>query len=962
MYVPLLIKSDYSLLKSLIKIKDLDKLSSFCALSLVDTNLFGSMEFYKFCLKKNIKPIIGLEIEINNYNLYLYAKNFSGYQNLITINSIKQNREVAVSDINLNNSNLKIVLPFNSRNLFSSLQGELYISYRNEYEKKNALLITDNIVFINEVLTFKEDDLKYLKYLYLIDNGKTINDAIDENSENYSLEYYKNISDDDKKSTLKFIEDINLQFDFTKRYIPIFDNNIDSKDYLLSLCKKGLYKRLNNNVNDIYLKRLKKELNVIIEMGFVDYFLIVYDYVLYAKSHDILVGPGRGSAAGSLVSYCLGITEIDPIKYNLVFERFLNKERVSMPDIDIDFEYLKRDEVVKYVQKRYGNDKVAAIITFNNLKEKQVIRDVGRILNVNQSIIDKFTKLFDSTGIKENLKKSNVINFIKMYKLEKLINISLKLEGLKRHISTHAAGIVISSENLEKIIPIAYNNDVKMTGFTMEYLEELGLLKMDFLALKNLTIIKNIINDIKRIDGKLINLNNIPLNDKETLKLFYYGNTLGIFQFEKKGMINFLMKLKCTSFKDLIAAVALYRPGPMENIDTFIKRKHKLTKITYFDELLKPILEETYGIIIYQEQIIEILRTYAGYSYAKADLIRKAISKKKIEIMNEEKENFIKSSIKNGHSKEDSEKLFDLILKFASYGFNKAHSVSYALIGYQMAYLKAHYTNIFFANLLNNVISSEIKTKEYLDEAKKMDITIKKPNINISTDKYICNEKELILPLSIIKNVGNEVINTILCEREKGIFSDFFNFVSRIYGKSVNKNIIELLILSGALDDFNYNKNTLLKNLDKAIMYTDIASGIDNSLIEKPYMEEFSEFSDSELMNYEKELFGFYISNHPVCKYNQPGIIKLINAKSYFDKQIKCIVIIESIKRIKTKKNEDMAFVKASDETSSFEFILFPKIYNNILNLEIGDICLIDGKVSKRISNYQIIVNKIVKK
>ncbi len=963
MFIPLSIKTDYSLLKSLIKIKDLESLKGkYLGFGITDENLYGCIEFYKICKKNNFKPIIGLEIQINNLPIYLYAKDYIGYQNLLLLNTLKQKRNLSISDVKINNYNIIVVLPFESRDFFNEFENDIYLSYKNEYEKKSALLITNKIVFINDIKTLKFSDIEYLTYLDLIASSKTISEKNLKTKENdCSLESYNNISEFDKKTTIEFSKNINLEFNFDKKYIPVYDKNINSKKMLFSLCKKGLEKRLNNNLNKIYLDRLKKELKVIDEMGYIDYFLIVYDYVKFAKSNAILVGPGRGSAAGSLVSYCLGITEIDPIKYNLVFERFLNKDRVSLPDIDIDFEYTKRDLVIEYVKKKYGEDNVGLIITFNNLKEKQVIRDVGRVLEIDLKTLDKLSSMIDPKENKliNNLKNPNFLKFIKNNKLEKLFKIANKLEGLKRHISTHAAGVVICSEKLDKLIPIAINNNVKMTGLTMDYLEEMGLLKMDFLALKNLTIINNILTDVEKRYSKKINLNQIDLNDSQTLKLFKNADTLGIFQFESKGMINFLAKMKVTSFNDLVAAIALFRPGPMENINTFIKRKNGQEKIIYPAFNLEDILKETYGIIVYQEQIIEILKKVGNYSFSKADIIRKAMSKKKIDIMENERANFILAAVNNGYKKEQASSLYNMIIKFASYGFNKAHSVSYALVGYQMAYLKAHYKEIFIANLLNNVISSDIKTKEYLYEAKKFNIIIKKPNVNVSTNKYIIKENSLILPLTIIKNIGLESVKTIINQRKEKNFSDFFDFVSRCYGKSVNKKTIEILILADTLSDFGYNQNILLNNLERAITYAELSKDIDASLLEKPCMEYTEENVLLNYKNNEKELYGFYINNHPASKYKQEGIVKLDNIKEYFDKNIKCIVLIESIKTIKTKNNENMAFVTASDESSLKEFILFPKIYKNYPNLKIGNICLIYGKVTKRLDKYQIVVSNI---
>ncbi|MBP5407614.1 MAG: DNA polymerase III subunit alpha, partial [Bacilli bacterium] len=553
-------------------------------------------------------------------------------------------------------------------------------------------------------------------------------------------------------STEEFAELIDLEIPKNNRYIPHYDNKIkDSFVYLSSLCKKGLSKRLNNEMPDEYKKRLIMELNVIKDMGFVDYFLIVYDYVKFAKTHNILVGPGRGSAAGSLVSYCLGITNIDPIKYDLLFERFLNPERITMPDIDIDFEYTKRNQVIDYVKERYGETNVANIMTFGTLGARQVIRDVGKCLEVDPALIDKLSNLLDpKQSLKDNLSNKYVKELVENNSsIKKLYQVSYKLEGLKRHISTHAAGVVISSIPLDTVIPICKSEGDLLTGVTMEYLEELGLLKMDFLALRNLTIIQNVIELIEEETGKKINLAGIPLDDKQTINIFKHVDTEGIFQYESSGMKNFLAKLQPDNFNDLIAAVALFRPGPMQNIDTFIRRKQGKEKIIYPDDSLKEILKDTYGIMIYQEQIMQVLVKMANYSFAEADNIRRAMSKKKKEVMEKEREIFVSKAMKNGYTKEKCEEVYDLIVKFANYGFNKAHSVSYALIGYQMAYLKANYSVYFIANLLNMSIGSDVKTKEYLDEAKSKDIKVFKPNINVSTDSYLIKDNALLLPLNV---------------------------------------------------------------------------------------------------------------------------------------------------------------------------------------------------------------------
>jgi len=766
MYIPIGIKSDYSLLKSLIKIPDLMKYlvsKNITAAGILDDNLFSSICFYNNCIKNNIKPIIGLDMKLSTGSIYLYAKNYEGYQNLLKINTIIQEREINYVDLKSYKKNIICVLPYKNKDIYDEIKKiyeDLFIGYGDAFERKNALLIDKNIVYINVVRTFSFQDVKYLGILNEIDTGKSIDLEI------YTDAYLdREVSLEDAKTVEKFSKLVNLHIDNNKKYIPHYDDNIkDSYGYLCSLCKRGLNKRLNGNVTKEYADRLMMELDVINRMGFVDYFLIVYDYVKFAKTHNILVGAGRGSAAGSLVSYSIGITNVDPIKYDLLFERFLNPERITMPDIDIDFEYTKRDQVINYVKDRYGHNNVANIMTFGTLGARQVIRDVGKCLNIETSLIDKLSNLLDpKMSLKENLENKYVKEYVGANSdLQKLYKISYKLEGLKRHISTHAAGVVISSEQLDNVIPVCYNGGELLTGVTMEYLEDLGLLKMDFLALRNLTIIQNVLELIEEETGNRINLSDIPLDDKETMDIFKRVDTEGVFQYESSGMKNFIAKVKPDNFSDLVAIIALFRPGPMGNIDTFVNRKEGKEEVIYPDFSLEEILKDTYGIMIYQEQIMQVLVKMGNYSFAEADNIRRAMSKKKHDVMEHEREVFVSRSEKNGYTKEKANEIYDLIIKFANYGFNKAHSVAYALIGYQMAWLKAHYPVYFIANLLNMSIGSDIKTKEYLDEAKKKNILVFKPSINVSMDYYVIKNNALLLPLNAIHNVGGAAVSDII--------------------------------------------------------------------------------------------------------------------------------------------------------------------------------------------------------
>ncbi|HIS18237.1 MAG TPA: DNA polymerase III subunit alpha [Candidatus Coprovivens excrementavium] len=965
MYIPIGIKSDYSLLQSLIKIPDLISYllkHNIMACGILDDNLFGSICFYKECIKNNIKPIIGLDVCIQDKHIYLYAKNYQGYKSLLKINTIKQQRELQYTDLISYKKDVICVLPYRSIDIYEEIKKIyeiLFVGYGNNFEKQNASLVSKHIVYINEVRVFNFQDIRYLQLLREIDTGESC-DLI-EYQESY-LE--RNVLLDDQETIKNFISLVDLKIEFNQVYIPHYDKKIeDSFAYLSSLCKKGLIKRLHNDLKKNYVERLMMELSVIKKMGFVDYFLIVYDYVRYAKTHNILVGPGRGSAAGSLVSYCLGITNIDPIEYDLLFERFLNPERVTMPDIDIDFEYTKRDQVVQYVKERYGVDKVANIMTFGTLGARQVIRDVGKCLKVELHFIDKLSNLLNpKLSLKDNIKNKYVKEYVMGNSdLEKLYKVSYKLEGLKRHISTHAAGVVISSVTLDDVIPVCFNGGELLTGVTMEYLEDLGLLKMDFLALRNLTIIQNVLELIEKETSKKINLADIPLDDEETMEIFRKVDTEGIFQYESSGMKNFLMKLKPDNFSDLVAAVALFRPGPMQNIDSFIRRKEGKEEVIYPDNSLKDILKDTYGIMIYQEQIMQVLVRMGNYSFAEADNIRRAMSKKKADIMEKERDTFVERATKNGYSKDKALEVYDLIIKFANYGFNKAHSVSYALIGYQMAYLKANYPVYFIANLLNMSVGSDIKTKEYIDEAKVKNILIFKPNINASEDYYRIKDNALLLPFNTIHNVGGSAVSEIIKERkERGKFEDFYQFVARTYGKSVNRKTLESLIDADCFRDFNINHHTLINSIDSALDYAVLCGDLAEEFVMKPNYDFCVEYNDAELMERELNTFGFYVTNHPSSKY-QNGIMKIKEIKKYFDKFVSLVIIIDSIRKIKTKNGDDMGFFSGSDETGVADFIIFPKNNRFLNEIRKGDFVKVRGQVTRRNDKYQVVVSNIEK-
>ena len=946
MYAPLKVTTDYTLLKSLIKIPDLitflvsNKISA-CAIC--DENLYGALDFYKSCKNNNIKPIIGLSVLLNDLDIYLYAINYDGYKNLLKIHTIIETRSLGIVDLEEFKDNILCIIPYKSVELWKNLSffKYLYIGFSNLFEKNNALILTSNIVYVNDLRALKLEDVKYLNFL---------DDLRKETRLDYSNNYYQIKDFIDSEKIEKIVNLIDLEIPHDKRYIPEYKPNIDAAAFLKNLSLKGLNKRLNGNIPASYLERLNYELSVIDKMGFVNYFLIVYDYVLYAKKHDILVGPGRGSAAGSLVSFSIGITDIDPIKYNLLFERFLNPSRVTMPDIDIDFDATKRGMVIDYVKEKYGEKKVALGLTFNTLKSKLVIREVGKLLHVDNTLIDRFAKVLDAhLSLKDNLKNEYVKKYLNTYKeLKPVYEVSIKLEGIKKNISTHAAGVVISSIDLDEVIPVHISNGELITGSTMEFLEDIGLLKMDFLGLKNLTMIAS----ITKMIGQDV-LKDIDLNDKKVYELFINAKTDGIFQFETPAMKSLLVKLKPTCFNDLIVAVALGRPGPKEQAPSFIKRRNNEESITYIHPDLENILHETYGILIYQEQIIAILVKIAGYNLAEADLIRRAVSKKKESVLLSEKEKFVKRAISKGYTKDVAVDIYNLIVKFASYGFNKSHSVAYALIAYQMAYLKTYYPAHFFTQLLND--GNNTKNTYYFAYLKSKGIKFFKPNINNTNLDYYINDNKLFMPLWIIKNINLDLTKKIISSRGNG-YTDIFDFAYKTKD-FMTKGIMENLIRAGAMDNFSLNHQTLINNIDAALNYGWLADP--DGLIPKPLIVEYNEYNSDILRSDELNSYGFYITNHPASIYLSKEYMKISMMKNYAYKKIKTVVIVEKISKIKTKKNEDMAFFTGSDETGIADFTVFPKIYDLFKSVKNNDLVMVLGEVQQRFDKYQIVVNNI---
>ena len=936
--IPLKITTEYSLLKSLIKLPDLISFlneNNIKECAICDENLNGFMDFYLKCKENNIKPIIGLDTVYESMHIYVYAKNYLGYQELLKIDYLKDNMNLSY----LENSNLLVIIPFKSIDIYEKLKykDNVYIGFCNDIEKNNALLISDKIVYVDNVRCLFKKDISYLKYLKMLNDNFVYNDNA----------YYKTSSFEDIQTTYEFSKQINLEIPFDKKYIPKYNNSDNNYEYLKKLCILGLNKRFNGKVSNKYKERILYELDVINKMGFVDYFLIVYDYVLYAKKNDIFVGPGRGSAAGSLVSYSLGITNIDPIKYDLLFERFLNINRKKMPDIDIDFESDKRINMIEYVKNKYGFDKVAVGLTFNNYKAKLILRDLAKLLKVDSNVFDKFIKNINSSlSLKENYQNEKVEKYIEMYsEIKNLYDISYHLEGLKKNTSTHAAGVIISSEKLGKIIPISNEDGTLKTGIEMPYLEKMGLLKMDFLALEKLNIISKVSKK-----NKNFNINNIPLDDKKTLKIFYDADTDDIFQFESSYAKSVLDKLKITSFNELTVSLALVRPGANKQIDEYLKNKKEGINLTGD---LTDILGSTYGTIIYQEQVMKIFEKVGGYSLFEADDIRVAISKKKEDIINAQHDKFVSGGIKNGYSKEFVEKLFNKIKEFGGYGFNKSHSVAYALVSYQMAYLKANYPKEFMFYLLEN--NKDIsKCEKILSSLKNSGYKLLKPNINYSIDKYAEKNGYILLPLNIIRGLNDDIISKIIRVRENG-FDDIFDFFVKT-NSFLNNETYLILIKSGALDIFKINKQTMIKNIDVILNYASIYS----DGLGKPILIKYPEYDDTTLREFEVLSYGMYITNHPCSKYKD--VIKVENIKNYLFKNINMVLLIKSIRTIKDKKGGEMAFLECEDETGKVNLTMFSSLYAKNNDLKVNELIRVNVKVSKRFDKLNVLVNNIKRK
>ena len=1049
------VHTEYSLLDGFSPIeKLLDKVEELQMKSIAITDygsMFGTVKFYKECKKRNIKPIIGCEIYTTNkdhkiknpenkfYNhLVLLAKNQTGYSNLMKIVSLgyvegfyykprvdkdtlrKYSEGIIALSACLKGEVQESLIRYGydkakdvAKELKDIYGEDFYLELQN-HSSREDMVVMENIpkianeldiglVCTNDVHYIEKEDYKIHNILICLQTGKTIEE---ENKMSYipgefflrSEEQMRDLFIDYPEAienTKKIAEMCNVELEFGNLHLPYFaiPDGFTNSSYLKKLVFDGLEKRF---ANDDRLEEAKKrceyELSVIEKMGYVDYFLIVWDFIRFAKSQDIPVGPGRGSAAGSIISYCLEITDINPLDYNLIFERFLNPERVSMPDIDIDFCYERREEVIDYVVNKYGEDKVAQIVTFGTMAARNAIRDVGRVLAMDFKTVDDTAKKVPNL-LNINIDKSLEISpeFRKAYEenrdVKKLVDVARRVEGMPRHTSTHAAGVVISKLPIMEYVPLAINKDAVITQFNMTELEELGLLKMDFLGLRTLTVISDCMKYIKKNKDIDVSFEDMNENDPKVLSMFTVAQTLGIFQFESQGMRNFLKELKPTKFDDLIAANALFRPGPMNEIPTYIHNKHNEEDVEYLSPLLEDILKPTYGTIVYQEQVMQIVQKIAGFSLGEADNLRRAMSKKKMKVMEDGRKEFIfgkededgniliEGAIRRGVEEDVANKIYDLMIDFAKYAFNKSHSAAYSLVAMRTAWLKYYYPVEFLAALISSVMGNTSQLSLYIEEARRLDIKIEAPDINYSLDKFDVEDNSIIYGLKAIKNVGTNLIDqTIISRNENGKFKSFRDFVERIYAKdksAINKRSIESLIKAGAFTSLGETRATLMLQYQSII--DSVQSGLKNNVPGQSNLfdmfesnddddrDDFTrreEFDKSELLRMEKEVLGIYLSDHPLRAYSNiigkysnfsTGDLEddAYNEKNFDGKRVKVVGIVESINKKFTKNQKIMEFVKFEDLYGTMELIVFPQKYeqySDILNED--EILIVTGRLN----------------
>ena len=1064
-FVHLHVHSEYSLLDGACRISRLPSVAKKLgqkALAITDHGvMYGVIDFYRACKKEGIKPIIGCEVYVaprtrfdktfefdkEYYHMVLLCKNYKGYENLIKMVS-KGFTEGFYNKPRIDNSLLEqyhegliclsgcLAGQIPQKLLKNDYNGakETALYYKNIFGEDFYLEIQDHgileqkqtnphiirlskeldipLVVTNDCHYIEKEDSETHRILLCIQTNHTIND--EDKMEFQTNEFYLKSEEEMRslfkdlpqayENTQKIADKCNVEFEFGVRKLPHFDvpNNEDHYEFFKRNCYNGLYKHYGNNPSKELIDRLEYELSTISRMGFVDYYLIVNDFVQYAKSQGIPVGPGRGSGAGSLCAYCIGITDVDPIKYNLLFERFLNPERVSMPDFDIDFCKERRGEVIDYVVRKYGYDHVAQIIAFGTMAARGAIRDVGRALAIPYASVDRIAKLvpFDigitikkAMGLSSELKSA----YNNDPQVKTLLDIAMALEGMPRHATMHAAGVVITEQPVSNYVPLSKNDDNTVTQFTMTTLEELGLLKMDFLGLRNLTVIDDAVKLIKEKEPDF-NIDNISYEDKAVFEMMSQGNSEGVFQFESQGMKNVLTQLKPESLEDMIAVISLYRPGPMDSIPTYIENRHNPAKVKYKHPLLKNILDVTYGCIVYQEQVMQIFRTLAGYSLGRADIVRRAMSKKKHDVMEKERQIFIEGltddngnilvegCLRRGVDRKTAMSIYDEMESFASYAFNKSHATAYAMISYQTAWLKCHYPREYMASLLTSVLDNQNKLAGYISECSRLGIKVLPPHINESYYGFTVAGNDIRFGLLAIKNLGRQFIDFIIYERKQsGNFKSLNDFCERMYDKTMNSRALESLIKCGAIDNLGANRRQMLavskmildsiqfesrKNVKGQISLFDTDE--DTKASGEIAMPDLPEFSVSERLFMENEVAGMYLSGHPLNEYDEyakiartdriGSIISMEADSSYKDGQtVRVLAIVSKVKTQVTKNNKMMAFVNVEDQYGMAEMLVFPNVFDEYgLYFREGNIIDVVATVNIREDeDPKIICNKV---
>jgi len=968
------VRSVYSMLSSTIPIADYVQYAvdrNMPALSLIeDSSMHSAIKFYKACKKAGVRPIIGLSIALEGEELTLIARNHAGYVALLKIAS-----EPSLDLVAKHQSDLIVIA---SRNYpFEHFYVGINRSHPHLFEasQKAVALAKENqlpVVALHDVRSLYKDDEPTLQILRAISNNELLTN-MPAPAEDHSYLRQKEMEQlyEDIPEALanigRIAADCHVEIPLGQLLLPKYpvQNGSDSDAYLQALCFKGLEKRFGAKLSEVHTNRLAFELGLVSKMGFSDYFLIVWDFIKYAKQNQIAVGPGRGSAAGSLISYVLGITNVDPISYELFFERFLNPERASMPDIDIDFQDTRRDEVIQYVSNKYGARSVVQILTFGTFQSRSAWRDLARIHDIETKLInDVAAFIYSGSSLKIIYEQNEALReFFQSYpKLEAIYKEAIKIEGFPRHTSVHAAGIIISDRDLTEFTAIMEGpSGISISGYEAEDLEAIGLLKMDFLGLKNLTMLEQIVALIKKNNDPNFNLAHIPFDDERTYEMIAAGFTTGIFQLESEGMRQALKAVRPTEFEDIVACNALFRPGPMENIPLFAARKNGREPLANYHPSLDGILKKTYGILVYQEQIMQLASTVAGYSLGEADVLRRAVSKKNAGLLQQEEEKFVANAMKRGYEQKTAVELYALILKFANYGFNRSHAVAYSVIAYQMAYLKQRYPAYFMAVSLSNSIGSERATAGYVKEARQLGIPILPPSINKSGLAYEVEPDGIRFSLLPIKHIGLNLVRQIIEVREQGPYENFFDFVSRTR-KFMNQRAYENLIDVGAFSEFGFNQKTFRDNLQPILDFSKYDGGL--FAMDFQMKESAVDVLPQEKMQREQELLGFYLNSHPVAlmknELKQKGWHTPGDAMNLQNGSIICVGFVEKIRQIRDKNGNLMAFMDISDDQATLTVTLFASVYQSQYRAYTGKVITVEGTLTSRKNEKNLNLKKII--